>query len=79
MRLTVEDLFVLLTELNLPRSLKDRLMSLPVLVADLSEQDVDALRDLVGVELQRSGFDEDYKANELGVKLERLVDKLFVR
>jgi hypothetical protein len=48
-------------------------------VAELSPEEADTIRDACGEQLQRAGFDEDYKATEEGTILESLIDKLLVR
>lgn len=44
----------------------------------ISDDDADTLRDRLGEELQRDGFDEAYNLTRKGKVLESLVDKLFV-
>lgn len=46
---------------------------------DMATEEADGLRDAVGEELQRVGFDEKYHATAEGSLLEALVDKLLVR
>jgi hypothetical protein len=46
---------------------------------NLSESDADNVRDACGEDLQRIGFDENYKPTKEGALLEGLIDKLLVR
>lgn len=48
------------------------------LAVEISEEEADALRDRLGEELQRDGFDEAYNPTPKGRILEGLIDKLFV-
>ena len=44
---------------------------------DIPEDRADELRDLLGEELQRDGFDLDYRTTAKGKLLEQLIDKFF--
>jgi hypothetical protein len=46
--------------------------------AALTDEDADVVRDLCGEKLQTSGFESDYTPTDVGRRLERLVDKLYV-
>ena len=48
-------------------------------LAELSPDDADAIRDACGEQLQRVGFDQDYKPTKEGATLEGLIDKLLIR
>jgi hypothetical protein len=48
-------------------------------VADVSPEEADSIRDACGEQLQRVGFDEDYKPTKESAVLEALIDTLFVR
>jgi hypothetical protein len=58
----------------LPENLRDKLEK----IESLTEDEADDLRDLCGEKLQDSGFDLDYNPNQIGKRLESLMDKLFI-
>lgn len=43
----------------------------------VTEEESDEIRDLCGEQLQIKGFDINYKPNQEGVILEKLIDKFF--
>ena len=45
---------------------------------EITDDQADQLRDLCADKLPLVGFDENYVANDLGNKLEDLIDKLFI-
>tara|TARA_B100000508_G_C11261072_1_gene181147 strand:+ start:216 stop:449 length:234 start_codon:yes stop_codon:yes gene_type:complete len=68
------DSLFILDHINLPENLRDKLEK----IESLTEDEADDLRDLCGEKLQDSGFDLDYKPNQIGKRLESLMDKLFI-
>lgn len=73
----MEDAEFMLNQLELTDSLKRRLRE-AVQEVRLSPSDADELRDFCAEKLDVSGFDESYEPTELGKRLERLVDQLFI-
>jgi hypothetical protein len=49
-----------------------------VVLKSMTEDEADDLRDLCSDYLLEVGFDDDYAANDKGVLLEQLIDKLFI-
>lgn len=45
---------------------------------NLDEDTMDEIRDLIGIELQRKGFDVNYELTSEGVILEELVDLFYL-
>lgn len=77
-RISHEDAVFMLRVLELPSALKLRLESCPTQGTELNDDEADELRDLCGERLQTHGFDDKYDPTDEGVKLESLIDKLFV-
>jgi hypothetical protein len=76
-RLNREDVFVMLMMLQLTPDLRQVLQSISE-GGDISDEQADELRDCCTDRLDEIGFDESYEVTEAGVKLEVLVDKLFI-
>ncbi|MET1218962.1 MAG: hypothetical protein ABWW63_04940 [Glaciecola sp.] len=64
--------------LELPPDLRLVLEAISAEGGELNEDQADELRDLCNEKLDICGYDENYKLNENGKKLEALVDKLFI-
>jgi hypothetical protein len=45
---------------------------------ELSPDEADSIRDALGEELQRAGFDEGYNVNAIGRLIERLIDEFYL-
>jgi hypothetical protein len=67
----------LLRNLELEPDLRARLEAFGHGVADLSIDDRDTLRDLVGERLMVVGFDAEDRPTQEGLRLEELIDLLF--
>jgi hypothetical protein len=73
-KLSKDDSLFILDQIELPKGLRDKLEK----NESLTEDETDDIRDLCGEKLQVSGFDLDYNPNEVGKRLESLIDKLFI-
>ena len=77
--LTVAEVRYLIDALTLDDQTRQALEHLRVQVAEqLSDDQIDALRDACGERLQVAGFDENYAATTEGAALEDLIDRLFL-
>jgi len=73
-----EEVLYMLIILELPPDLRLVLEAISEEGGELNEDQADELRDLCNEKLDICGYDENYKLNENGKKLEALVDKLFI-
>jgi hypothetical protein len=73
-----EEVLYMLIILELPPDLRLVLEAISAEGGELNEDQADELRDLCNEKLDICGYDENYKLNENGKKLEALVDKLFI-
>jgi hypothetical protein len=48
-------------------------------IAEMSSEEAETLRDACGEQLQRAGFDEEYKTTKEGEMLEQLIDTFLIR
>ncbi|WP_017444187.1 hypothetical protein [Gayadomonas joobiniege] len=78
MILSREEVLYLLMILKLTPDLRLVLEAISAEGGELNEDQADELRDLCNEKLDICGYDENYKLNENGKKLEALVDKLFI-
>jgi hypothetical protein len=81
--LTSGEIGYLTTKTLVPPDLSEQLKSVSTtegipIAFSISEEEADILRDLLGQELQRHGFDNNYNPTPEGRMLENLIDKLFV-
>ena len=76
-RLSLEDINYLLAVLEVPIEIRKGLEGLKEKGGMLAPEDADVLRDLCGERLQIYGFGPDYAPTLEGLRLERLIDKLF--
>ncbi len=78
-KINSKDIEFLISNLRLPKEVVNELRELETENEKLiSEETADKLRDLCTDKLDTHGFDLDYEPNELGKKLEELIDKLFI-
>jgi hypothetical protein len=49
------------------------------IIIELDDEVADEIRDWVIEELQKKGFDENYKLTALGKNLEELIDKFYIK
>lgn len=75
MRVTVDQLTLLLNELRLPPEVRARLLESKAELR-LSDGEVRTLNDVCAARVQEAGFKPDGSANELGQTLERIIDVL---
>lgn len=47
-------------------------------ILEISEEEADKFRDILGEQLQLEGFDQNYTPTKVGYILEDLIDKFFV-
>lgn len=73
-----EDVLYMLLMLELTPDLRQVLKLISVGGGKLSEDQADELRDLCNDKLDVCGYDEQYKLNEDGKRLDALVDKLYI-
>jgi len=78
MLIKIEDVQFLLKELQLSDDLKNALTDFLESSEPLSVAKVEELRGLCTEKLASLGFDQKYKPNQLGRRLEELIDKLFM-
>ncbi|MCC3304876.1 hypothetical protein [Sneathiella sp. HT1-7] len=71
-----DDVKIMLRIPQLTPDLRKILVSIPD-GGNISNEQADELRDIVGERLTEIGFDENYEVNEEGKKFEDLIDKLF--
>ena len=77
-RISSSDASFMLHTLEMSERLRGILAPLAEQGGTISDDDADGLRDLCADRLQTHGFDENYQPNQVGQKLEALIDKLFV-
>lgn len=75
MRLEYDDVALMLERLTLPADLAAKLRRASVKL-DVSDDQVSALNDACVIHLQEQGFDQAGGANDLGRRLERIIDAL---
>jgi hypothetical protein len=73
-----EDAQFMLSVLDLPVDLREILERVQQARAAISEEVADRLRDHCGERLQTHGFDDRYNPTEEGMRLEQLIDVLFI-
>lgn len=76
--LNQEDALYMLMMLELTPKLKQVLNEISSEGGEISDDYADELRDLCNDKLDVCGYDNNYKLNEDGNKLEMLADKLFI-
>lgn len=75
--LTTSEIDFLLDKLKLDFDLKQRLNLAKENKTVLSMDDLIELDDLCKEHLETKGFDENYKTNQNGKKIEKLIDKIY--
>jgi len=80
--LTTSERTFLLSQMRLPQNFQDSVQeatpSGEKWSLEISEDDADAIRDLLTEKLAEIGFDENYSPTKAGVILEDLIDKFFI-
>ncbi len=76
--LSSDEIKFMLMILQLTPDLHQVLEDISITGGAINDDQADELRDLCNDQLDVCGYDEHYKLNENGKKLELLVDKLFV-
>jgi hypothetical protein len=78
-KLKTEDCIYILQKVShIPKDVRRKLETYSLGNVELTARQASLLRDLVGDTLMKIGFDEGYAPNKDGVKLEDLVDKLYM-
>lgn len=78
MRLKRGEIDFMIRNLGMPEPLRDKLEQAKQGKALLTHAEADTLRDLCGNRMQSHGFDSDMELTEEGLRLESLLDRLFL-
>ena len=78
MRLKRSEIDFMIRNLGIPEPLRDKLEQAKQGKARLTHAEADTLRDLCGDRMLSHGFDSDMEVTKEGMRLENLLDRLFL-